>query len=170
MRALPVPKDTIDLLITAGFAHWRGDASRAALEVADRTGQHLWDENYASVSFTVGRVVAAPRFEWQPVGELLSTRVQTEQILQIERSRLYLVETSCHHQAWDQSVANRFLTGLGRVVEAFLAGHPIVPSPDHAGVLEYDGLSRAVDEWDRTIGFRTVLTATDAHRIGEGRL
>jgi plasmid stabilization system protein ParE len=192
MRALPVPRDTIDLLVTAAFisspdsAHakllpWPGarkplgivadgrDPQRV-LAGADHMGQLLWDENHASVSYAERCTVTAPAYEWHPVAELLGTHVDVEQILQIERSRLYVIENSCHHPDWDDSAADRFLQRLGKAIEARLVDQPRVLSPEIAGVIEYEGLSRAVDEWDRSVGFRAPLAAGDVQRQSEGRL
>lgn len=183
MRADPVHRDTIDLLVTAMLisstditkADSRlpiitpGLAPAAVLDGADRIGQQLWDENYASVSYANNRIIPAPRYEWQPVAELLGERIDVEQILQIERSRLYLEEVSCHHEAWDDSDARVQLSRLAEAIAARLYFHPRESSPEHAGVVEYAGLSRAVDEWTREIGFRSRLDVDDASRAREGR-
>jgi len=183
MRALPVPKDTIDLLVTTAFisstdaAHptstsivTPGCDTRLLLEGADRMGQQLWEENYASVSHVVGRTIPAPKYEWQPVAELLGDGVTTEQVLQIERCRLYVAETTCHHPGSEDSPAQIFLQRLGRSIAARLAKHPQVPSLEHAGVFEYEGLSRAIEDWDRSVGFRWALSATGAQKQSEGQL
>jgi len=183
MRALPVPQDTIDLLVTAmlisstGFtrphSHRPADVPDPALSAevagADRIGQQLWDENYASVSYINGRPIPAPRYEWQPVAELLGAHIDVEQILQIERSRLYLEEVSCHHDGWDSSDARAQLNRLAETIAARLCFLPRESSPEHAGVIEYAGLSRAVDEWTREIGFRARLDVDGARRTPEGR-
>ncbi|MFX8397132.1 hypothetical protein ABTL72_19220, partial [Acinetobacter baumannii] len=90
--------------------------------------------------------------------ELMGDRIDIEQILQIERSRLYMEEVSCHHPGWDDSEANRQLSRLEQSIAARLYVHPREVSPQEPGVVEYVGLSRAVDEWTREIGFRATLT------------
>ncbi len=176
MRALPVPQDVVDLLVTAILISstditqsparvpivTAGRSPAAVLADADLLGQQLWDENYASVSFANGCSVPAPRYEWRPVAELLGDRIDTEQILQIERCRLYMEEVSCHHPGWDDSTANRQLGRLEQSIAARLYFHPREDSPEEAGVVEYVGLSRAVDEWTREIGFRSTLTVAAA--------
>lgn len=183
MRALPVPRDTVDLLVTATLISSTdvtqaparspiitpGQSPEAVLAGADRIGQQLWDENYASVSFANHREIPAPRYEWRPVAELMGDRVDVEQILQIERSRLYMMEVSCHHDGWDDSEAQKHLHRLGQSIEARLYFHPREASPEHAGVIEYAGLSRAVDEWTRDVGFRASLTVDSARRLREER-
>ncbi|MFW1489795.1 hypothetical protein ACEV9X_22940, partial [Vibrio parahaemolyticus] len=70
MRAFPVNRDTIDLLVTAAYIStpaYRSSTPRELAQNADRMGQSLWDENYASVSYTIKQRVVAPRYEWQPV-------------------------------------------------------------------------------------------------------
>ncbi|WP_417541394.1 hypothetical protein [Microbacterium maritypicum] len=185
MRALPVHQDTIDLLVTAAFISSpdtvlltheslaivaAGRDPKRVLAGADQIGQLLWDENHASASYAEKCEIAAPRYEWRPVAELMTTHVDVEQVLQIERSRLYLIETSCHHPAWDDSAANKFLQRLGLAVEARLALHPRVLSPEVPGVIEYEGLSRAVDDWQRTVGFRDSLNVAAAQKLSEGQL
>lgn len=176
MRALPVPRDTVDLLVTAALISSTditqsparlpiitpGQSPEAVLAGADRIGQQLWDENYASVSFANGCSVIAPRYEWRPVAELMGDRVDVEQILQIERNRLYMEEVSCHHNGWDDSPARNHLRRLGQSIEARLYFHPRDVSPELPGVVEYVGLSRAVDEWTREVGFRTSLAVEAA--------
>ena len=183
MRSLPVQQDTIDLLVTAMLISSTditqaasrqpiitpGLAPAAVLAGADRIGQQLWDENYASVSEANSRHIPAPRYEWQPIAELLGERIDIEQILQIERSRLYLSEVSCHHPGWDDSEAHAQLERLREAIGARLCFHPHEASPEHAGVYEYAGLSRAVDEWTREIGFRAVLSVDGARQTREGR-
>ncbi|KDA05298.1 hypothetical protein DC31_17225 [Microbacterium sp. CH12i] len=183
MRVLPVQQDTIDLLVTAMLISSTditqapslspiitpGLAPAAVLAGADRVGQQLWDENYASVSEANKRDIPAPRYQWQPVAELLGERIDIEQILQIERSRLYLSEVSCHHTGWDGSEANAQLERLREAIAARLYFHPHEASPEHAGVYEYAGLSRAVDEWTREIGFRSLLSVEGARQTREGR-
>jgi hypothetical protein len=185
MRALPVHRDTIDLLVTAAFISSpdtalqprgslaivsEGRAPQRVLAGADQMGQLLWDENYASVRFAEKCAIAAPLYEWRPVAELMTSHVEVEQVLQIERSRLYLMETSCHHPEWDDSAARTFLRRLGLAVESRLAVHPRVLSPEVAGVVEYEGLSRAVDDWQRTVGFRDTLNVAAAQKLSEGQL
>ena len=56
MRAFPVNRDTIDLLVTAAYIStpaYRSSTPRELAENADRMGQSLWDENYASVSYAI---------------------------------------------------------------------------------------------------------------------
>lgn len=178
MRALPVPQDVVDLLVTAILISSTditqsparvpivtpGRSPAAVLADADRLGQQLWDENYASVSFANRCHLPAPRYEWRPVAEFMGDRVDIEQILQIERSRLYMEEVSCHHAGWDNSEANRQLSRLEQSIAARLYFHPREASPQEPGVVEYVGLSRAVDEWTREIGFRSSLTVAAAAR------
>lgn len=178
MRALPVHQDVVDLLVTAILISSTditqtparvpivtpGRSPADVLVSADRIGQQLWDENYASVSFANGCSVTAPRYEWRPVAELMGDRVDVEQILQIERCRLYLEEVSCHHDGWDDSPARNHLRRLGQSIEARLYFHPREASAEHAGVVEYVGLGRAVDEWTREVGFRTTLAVEAARK------
>lgn len=178
MRALPVHQDVVDLLVTAILISSTditqtparvpivtpGRAPADVLAGADRIGQQLWDENYASVSFANRCAIAAPRYEWRPVAELMGERVDVEQILQIERCRLYLEEVSCHHDGWDDSPARSQLNRLGQSIEARLYFHPRETSAEHAGVVEYVGLARAVDEWTREVGFRATLAVEAAHK------
>ncbi|MFX8840768.1 hypothetical protein ABTM78_20655, partial [Acinetobacter baumannii] len=65
MRALPVPQDVVDLLVTAILISSTditqsparvpivtpGRSPAAVLADTDRLGQQLWDENYASISY-----------------------------------------------------------------------------------------------------------------------
>lgn len=170
MRAQPVPQDTIDLLITAAYTSTtllRGPDGISPLPAllianADRLGQHLWDENYASVTSAIGRRLTAPVYQWQPVAELLHARWTDEQVLQVERTRLYYAEVSCHHFQWDSSEARELVEQLSHVVEDKLRGYPISDCPEHAGVMEYSGLSRFAEEWTRLIGFRDNLAGTGA--------
>ncbi|MDZ5146305.1 hypothetical protein [Microbacterium testaceum] len=133
----------------------------------DHLGQQLWDENYASVSFAHRCRLSTPRYEWRPVAEILAHHIEVEQVLQIERSRLYLQEVSCHHSAWDGSESRRQLQRLEDSVAARLVFHPIAPSPGEAGAIEYLGLSCAVDEWTREVGFRTPLTVASLTKLLE---
>lgn len=71
-------------------------------------------------------------------------------------------EVSCHHAGWDDSEANRQLSRLEQSIEARLYFHPREASTQEPGVVEYVGLSRAVDEWTREIGFRSSLTVAAA--------
>lgn len=169
MRASPAPKDTIDLLITASWKAGIEEISPTTDEL-DRLGQLLWDENHSAVGFSIGWCIAAPRYSWQPVAELLGSRWHDEQVLQIEHSRLYLEEISCHHPGWDTSEARSLLAGLGRAIEQRMAGYPLAPSPAHAGVVEYAGLSRLPEEWTRDLGWRVNLTAEAAATAHPGRL
>ena len=166
MRALPVSRDVIDLLVTAAFisttAYRDHDYSPPQLVAeADRLGQLLWDENHRSVSFAHIIDLPAPSYTWQPVIEI-SYAIDVEQALQIERSRLFYAEVSCQHHGWDDSEARDLIDRLGNAIDRRLAGHKIVDSAEHAGVLEYEGLSRAIEEWERPVGFRERLTADSA--------
>lgn len=166
MRASPVSRDIIDLLVTAAFistSTYQDHAFTPAQLVseADRMGQLLWDENHRSVSFAHIINLPAPSYTWQPVIEI-SYAIDVEQALQIERSRLFYSEVSCHHHGWDGSESRALIDQLGHAIDRFLAGHPIEDSPEHAGVLEYVGLSRALEEWVRLVGFRARLTADAA--------
>ena len=160
MRAFPVNRDTIDLLVTAVYISAPIQSivdPRELVERADRTGQLLWDENHTSVSFAIGEHITAPRYEWQPVAEIVP-RADDEQVLQIERSRLLLAEVSCHHDGWDDSPARELLEQLGAAIAQRFAHWPLVTSPEPPGVMEYDGLHRASELWERRIGFRHPLT------------
>ncbi|MGC5225156.1 hypothetical protein ACPW96_21515 [Micromonospora sp. DT81.3] len=165
MRAFPLNRDSIDLLVTAACitttAH-RSDAVAADIVItADALGQLLWDENHSSVSFATGEHITAPRYDWQPVAEIIPT-ADGEQLLQIERTRLLFEEVSCHHDGWDYSTAGAVMEALRAEISTRLAGRSLVSSSDNLGVLEYDGLSRAAEMWDRTIGFRYPLEAGTA--------
>lgn len=169
MRALPVSRDVIDLLVTAAFisttAYQDQHQTPAQLVAeADRMGQLLWDENHRSVSFAHIINLPAPSYTWQPVFEI-SYEIDVEQALQIERCRLFFAEVSCQHHGWDGSEARAFTDRLGHAIDRHLAGHRIVDSAEHAGVLEYEGLSRALEEWERPVGFRHRLTADAAAAV-----
>ena len=168
MRACPVNRDTIDLLVTAAYIStpaYRSSTPRELAENADRMGQSLWDENYASVSYAIKQHIAAPRYEWQPVAEIVP-HADDEQALQIERSRLLLAEVSCHHPGWDQSPARDLVERLGDAIARRFAHRTLVDSPDHLGVKEYEGLHRAAEVWEREIGFRHPLAHDAAAREG----
>ena len=47
---------------------------------------------------------------------------------------------------------------LGQAIALRFAHWPLVASPEHRGVMEYDGLHRAAEVWERHIGFRHPLT------------
>jgi len=167
MRAQPVPKDTIDLLVTAIYlkrttvCRCSTNDSWSTLEL-DVLGQALWDENHASASYAAHHRITAPRYTWQPVAELITPVWTDEQVLQLARTRLYLEELSCHHPAWDDSPARHALDALGDWIAQRMAGHPVEPAPAEPGVIEYAGLSRMPEEWTREIGWRSNLTATAA--------
>lgn len=168
MRAFPVNRDTIDLLVTAAYIStpaYRSSTPRELAENADRMGQSLWDENHASVSYAIKQHIAAPHYEWQPVAEIVP-QADDEQALQIERSRLLLAEVSCHHPEWDQSPARDLVERLGDAIARRFSHRPLVDSPDHLGVKQYEGLHRAVEVWEREIGFRHPLTHDAAAREG----
>lgn len=160
MRAFPVNRDTIDLLVTAAYIStpaYRISTPRDLVDHADHMGQLLWDENHSSVSFAIGEHLTAPPYEWQPVAETIPC-ADDEQVLQIERSRLLLAEVSCHHDGWDDSPARDLIERLGDAIAHRLAHWPLVASPEHRGVMEYDGLHSASELWERQIGFRHPLT------------
>lgn len=175
MRALPVLKDTIDLLVTAAYITGAGrcdchPAGTLSPGEIDALGQSLWDENHSSVGFAAGIHLRAPRYEWQPVAELVASRWSDEQVLQISRARLYVEEVSCHHEGWDESEARLLLERLARWVAQRMTGYPVQSSPIDAGVIEYSGISRFPEEWTREIGWRANLSADEAailaHRGG----
>ena len=165
MRAFPVNRDTIDLLVTAACitlpAYRTVELASDIVATADQLGQLLWDENHSSVGYAFGEHLAAPRYEWQPVAEIIPP-ADAEQLLQIERSRLMFEEVTCHHDGWDDSPARAIIEQLRDEIALRFLGRPLVPSPEHLGVMEYAGLSRAVEMWHREIGFRHPLTAERA--------
>jgi len=165
MRAFPMNRDTVDLLVTAACitlpAYRTVELASDIVATADRLGQLLWDENHSSVSFATGEHISAPRYEWQPVAEIIPA-ADDEQLLQIERCRLVFEEVSCHHDGWDDSPARSLIERLRDEVATRFAGRDLVDSPDHLGVLEYEGLSRAAESWDRKTGFRYPLAADTA--------
>lgn len=168
MRALPVSRDVIDLLVTAAFisttAYQDHPHSPTQLVAeADRMGQLLWDENHRSVSFVHIINLPAPSYTWQPVIEI-SYAIDVEQALQIERCRQFFAEVSWHHHGWHDSEARELIDRLGHAIDRRLAGHRIVDAAE-AGVLEYEGLSRALEEWERPVGFRELLTADAAAAV-----
>lgn len=170
MRASPVSQDTVDLLITAIYMARPASGRRAPDDAElvaelDRLGQHLWDQNHASVSFAIGERIVAPRYSWRPVGELLAPYWLDEQVLQLEHTRLFFEEVSCHHPGWDDSEARSLIGGLARAIDQRLSGFPIAPSPVHSGVMEYAGLSRFPEEWTREIGWRANLSAAGAAAV-----
>ena len=81
-----------------------------------------------------------------------------EQVLQIERCRLLFAEVSCHHEGWDESAARDLIERLGDAIAQRFAHRPLVDSPEHLGVKEYEGLHRAAELWEREVGFRHPLT------------
>lgn len=160
MRAFPVNRDTVDLLVTAAFITIPTrptDTPPDLVAHADQMGQLLWDENHCSVSYAIGEWITAPAYEWQPVAEICHP-ADDEQLLQIERCRLLFAEVSCHHEAWDDSPARELIERLGDAIARRLAHRTLVDSPEHLGVKEYEGLSRAAEIWDREVGFRHPLT------------
>lgn len=167
MRALPVLKDTIDLLVTAAYITGAGECSctgsrpRSIAEIED-LGQSLWDENHSSVGFAAGIHLPAPHYEWHPVAELIAPRWTDEQVLQIALTRLYVEEVSCHHEGWDESAAHRVLEDLARWVAQRMIGYPVEASPVDSGVFEYSGINRLPEEWTRDVGWRTNLSAAEA--------
>ena len=172
MEVIIVPTDTIDLLITAAMLGFRPDDSRAAaqpqqiLELADRYGQSLVDENHASVSAARGVPFPAPRYQWTPVFDLLwredrADLVTDEQALQLERSQLLVVETSREHDGWEGSLAERFMDRLGSALSGRLRDWPLEPDPENAGVLEHRGLSELDGRWTRTSGSSQAAGATN---------
>lgn len=162
MRALPMPKDTIDLLVTAAFITQsvRCTCHCTMHTVADLNtlGQSLWDENYATVQLTTLIPLRSPRYRWQPVAELLGSGWTNEQVLQVARTRLYAEEVSCHHPGWDDSPAHHTLEDLAGWIAKRMVGHPLQQSPTDAGVIEYAGLDRLPEVWTREIGWRENLS------------
>lgn len=160
MEVIIVPTDTIDLLITAAMLGFRPDDSRASaqprqiLELADRYGQSLVDENHASVSAARGTSFPAPRYEWTPVFDLLwrdagADLVTDEQALQLERSQLLVVENSREHDGWEGSLAERFMDRLATALSGRLRDWPLEADPDNVGVIEHRGLSSIDGRWTR---------------------
>lgn len=160
MRAFPVNRDTIDLLVTAAYIStpaYRIETPRDLVASADQMGQLLWDENHSSVSYAIGEHLPSPSYQWQPVAEIIPA-ADDEQVLQIERCRLLFAEVSCHHEGWDESPARDLIERLGSAIAHRFAHRALVDSPEHLGVKEYEGLHRATELWEREVGFRHSLT------------
>lgn len=158
-------KDTIDLVVTAavlGTKKPNGTDHDSATDVvlADRIGQVLWDANYASASTARGIEIPAPTYVWQPVFDLMwqegvdqpDYSLTIAQLLQIERSRLFLSENSREHAGWETSQARLFLQQLDLAITSRLRNWPCIPAED-PGVLEYLGLRAATATWTRARGF-----------------
>jgi hypothetical protein len=89
MRAFPVNRDTIDLLVTAAYIST--PAYRSSTRASSPRTPTGWvrasGTRTTSVSYAIKQHIAAPRYEWQPVAEIVPM-ADDEQALQIERSRL----------------------------------------------------------------------------------
>jgi hypothetical protein len=159
LSAFTFNKDTIDLLVsaaivTAATPTASGTAVQRTVHIADRVGQALWKENVASVNHRYGLELPVPVYEWQPVAELLDYAISEVQALQIERSRLELLDQSREHPGWEGSLAAGFLEQLGTGLARLLRSWPQVPSRTHEGVLEYAGMhDGTVPVWERGLGF-----------------
>lgn len=165
MNSHLAPKDTIDLVVTAAILGSKnsdnlGQDLRAEVDLADHTGQMLWDANYAAASIGRGITIPAPTYVWQPVFDLI-WREDNEspdysptiaELLQIERSRLFLSENSCEHLDWEASHAQLFLQQLDLAITSQLRNWPTIPTDD-LGTLEYLGLRGAAASWTRSHGF-----------------
>lgn len=170
MAVFVVPKDTIDLVVTAAVIGTRrgdetGERSRFLVRRADEIGQQLWNTNYASVNRARGSSIPTPTYEWEPVfdliwqpGEQEDYSLTTLQTLQIERSRLFVSENSREAVDWESSEARTFLEQLGDAVESRLQNWPKGPGED-PGVLDFVGLNQVEPRWTRMVGFPTAIRA-----------
>lgn len=164
MRASIINRDIIDLIVTA-ITMGRIPPERelpmrdAVLSVrhADDMGRTLWAANHAAAN--EGRdgelMLEPPAYEWRPVLELIGARISSEQLIQIERTRRYLVEQSRQAPDWEDHLANRLLIALGQAIAIALNSWPTDGDDGRA----YEGLDDAVAEWSRDAGFAQISRA-----------
>lgn len=142
MGNIPVPKDTIDLLITAIVAAGlRGDhgpatqASQTVIDHADAIGRLLWRDD-----------ANGQHYEWQPVAKVMTAAPIHTTLLQVERSRRFVFDRHSEHPDWATSSAKRILDLLGESVAHALLAWP----KDAAG--DPIGLNERVGPWTRAHG------------------
>lgn len=157
-----VNKDTIDLLVSAAVIGnsmtARDEKAQEVVRAADRIGQRLWGENHAAFNAQHGTHRPTPRYLWQPLFDLMwqpepreTFTITAEQALQVERCRLFLVAHTAASPEWGDSFARAFLERLGAAIANRLQSWPIVVSEDHAGSIEYSGLSALSEQWQRPV-------------------
>jgi hypothetical protein len=153
MGELPIHKDCIDLLVSAiivGGLH--GDraeispASRAAAAHADDMGRILWSAVAVAVSRRSPELVTAPEYEWRPVSELMGLWLAPEQLLQVERTRRFVLEATRGFDGWHTARSTRLLQLLAAAVEHGLQDFPRDKSGDYWGIELLEPEWRRVDE------------------------
>lgn len=160
MPVFAVPKDTIDLLVSAALLRREepdADTARDLVTLADRIGQELWDENHAALSDDLEREVPAPTYEWQPVFELAEFSIADAEVLQVERCRRFLLE-QCRAQS--SAPALKILDQLGGAVTNRLAQWPLAA---RGATVDYLGIEDTVEQWRRS-DWSSVPVNADAAR------
>ncbi|MCS5524810.1 hypothetical protein NY551_18905 [Curtobacterium flaccumfaciens pv. oortii] len=153
MSELLIHKDCIDLLVSAiivGGLH--GDraeispASRAAVAHADDMGRILWNAVAVAASRRSSGRVVAPEYEWRPVAELMGLSLRPAQLLQVERTRRFVLEATRGFDGWLMARSTRLLQMLAAAVEHGLQGFPRGEDGDYRGIEMLEPQWRRVDE------------------------
>lgn len=153
MGEIPIHKDCIDLLVSAiivGGLH--GDhseissASRAAVAHADDMGRILWKAVAVAESRRSSEDVVAPEYEWRPVSELMGLSLHPAQLLQVERTRRFVLEATRGFDGWLMARSTRLLQMLAAAVEHGLQDFPRDVSGDYRGIEQIEPRWRRVDE------------------------
>jgi len=151
MPVFAVPKDTIDLLVSAALVRrTEPDAStaRELVKIADRLGQEIWEENHAALATDIERpAVSAPAYEWQPVLELSEGSISDAHLLQVERCRRFVLEQCRSREAGGATRVHDLLDRLGMATARRLHAWPLAAGPD--GQPDYLGIEATVPQWRR---------------------
>lgn len=156
MPVFAVPKDTLDLLVSAALLRSEEpdtDASADLVILADKIGQELWDENHAALSIDLEREVSAPSYRWRPVFELAEFSITDAEVLQVERCRRFLLEQCRPHSL---SPALTILNQLGTAVANRLAEWPLAA---RGTTVDYLGIEETVEQWRRSDWSAVPVTA-----------
>lgn len=149
MPVFAVPRDTIDLLVSAALLRSKPlepEPARELVRLADRLGQALWDENHAALSEDLEREIPAPHYEWQPVLELTAFTINDREVIQVERCRRFL---RAQLRPGEQTLAHELLDQLGAAVANRLEAWPIAPLA--TGDVDYLGMADAAEQWSRSM-------------------
>ncbi len=152
MPIFAVPKDTVDLLVSAALMRRREpspDAAKRLVHISDRIGQEIWDENHAALADDIERTnISAPLYHWQPVLEISGGSISRAQLLQVERCRRFMLAQCRPRAKGGAPRVHDLLERLGWAVSGRL--HEIASGSAPVPMHDYPGMDATVAQWKRS--------------------
>lgn len=149
MSAFVVESDHIDLMVTIAIRSCGWNEQYVNIpETADKLGQDLWNENYASINYRYDEEEPAPEYHWTPVAEYQAEELTNLQLVQVVKAAHCYGYQTCEHPGWKDSKAYWACQAVELWAASELHLRGLKQQTDRWGSKSWPGESRDQIQWE----------------------